>query len=291
MMLTNYQTIYHLVENAMKNFLYLILIVLFAGQTFAQNIPDPPNPPRLVNDFANVLTPEQVNQLESELTAYAQSTTTQIVIVTVSSLDGYDIADYSFRLGEKWGIGQRGKDNGVVIVFRPKTERESGRVFIAVGYGLEGIIPDAIANRIINNEMIPRFREEDIFGGLSQGVQVIMSLASKEFTAQEYIEKTSDETDKWIVGFLMFIAFLIIMGITRGRNRNFTMGNAGSGLPFWILLSMLGNSGGRNNRNWDDFTRGSGGFGGFGGGGGGFGGGFGGFGGGSFGGGGAGGSW
>ena len=271
----------------MKKFLYIILTVLFAAQAYAQGIPDPPNPPRLVNDFANVLTPEQVDSLESRLAAFARSTSTQIVIVTVPSLDGYDIADYSFRLGEKWGVGQRGKDNGVIILFRPKTDQESGRVFIATGYGLEGIIPDATANRIINNEMIPHFREGDIYGGLSQGAQVIMSLASKEFTAQEYEKRTSNDTGEWVVGFFVFIAFLIIISIaTRNRNQNLTMGNNGSGLPLWLLLSMLGRGRGGGG-NWGDFTRGSGGFGGFGGGGGGFGG----FGGGSFGGGGAGGSW
>jgi len=283
----NYPTIYHLV-NAMKKLLFIILITLFAGHVYAQGIPDPPNPPRLVNDFAGVLTPEQVDSLESKLEDFARSTTTQILIVTVSSLDGYDISDYSFQLGEKWGVGQKGKNNGVVIIFKPKTDQESGQAFIAVGYGLEGIIPDATANHIVNNEMIPHFKTGDIYGGLSQGSQVIMSLASQEFTAQEYEEKTSsgNDTGMLIPGIFVFIVFLIIIGLaTRNRSQNFTMGNAKSGFPFWILLSMLGNFGGSNNKDWGDFTHGGGGFGGSGGGG------FGGFGGGSFGGGGAGGRW
>ena len=286
----NFPTIYHLVENAMKKFLFIIILTaLFTGQAHTQSIPDPPNPPRLVNDFANVLTQEQIDSLELKLEDFERSTTTQIVIVTVPSLDGYDISDYSFKLGEKWGVGQKGKNNGVIIIFKPKTAEESGKVFIAVGYGLEGIIPDATTNRIVNNEMIPHFKENDIYGGLSQGCQIIMSLASKEFTAQEYEERNSgDDIGGVFAGFFVFIVLLIIIGIaTRNRNQNLTMGKNGSGLPLWILLSMLSNSG-NNKKNWDDFTRGSGGFGGFGGGGGG---GFGGFGGGSFGGGGAGGSW
>ena len=271
----------------MKKLFFIILIALFAGHVYAQGIPDPPNPPRLVNDFAGVLTPEQVDSLESKLEDFARSTTTQILIITVSSLNGYDISDYSFQLGDKWGVGQKGKNNGVIIIFKPKTDQESGRAFIAVGYGLEGIIPDATANHIVNNEMIPYFKTGDIYGGLSQGSQVIMSLASKEFTAQEYDEKSSgDDMGGVFAGIFVFIIFLIIIGIaTKNRGQNFTMGNAKSGLPFWMLLSMLGNSGGSNNKDWGDFTRGSGGFGGGGGGG------FGGFGGGSFGGGGAGGSW
>jgi uncharacterized protein len=285
----NYPTIYHLVENAMKKFLYLLPAIWFAVQAQAQGIPDPPNPPRLANDFANVLTSEQVNQMEAELEAFARSTSTQIIVVTIPSLDGYDIADYSFRLGEKWGVGQKGKNNGVVIVFKPKTERESGRAFVAVGYGLEGIIPDATANRIVNNEMIPHFKEGDIYGGLLQGCKVIMSLACNEFTAQEYEEKTSDGAEL-IVAVFMFVVILIVISIvTKSRNQNFTIGDSKGGLPFWILMSMLNNSGKSNSKDWDNFTRRGGGFGGFGGSSGS--GGFGGFGGGSFGGGGAGGSW
>jgi len=275
----------------MKKFLYIIiLIILSAGEVYAQGIPDPPNPPRLVNDFANVLTPEQVDSLESKLEDFARSTTTQIVIVTVSSLNGYDISDYAFQLGEKWGIGQKGKNNGVTIIYKPKTEQESGKVFIATGYGLEGIIPDATANNIVYKEMIPHFKEGDTFGGLLQGSQVIMSLASKEFTAQEYDKNVSwDAIGGMFAGIFVFFVFIIFIGVAsnaiRNRNQNLTMGKTGSSFPLWLLLSIFGNSGGRNNKDWGDFTRGSGGFGGFGGGG------FGGFGGGSFGGGGAGGSW
>jgi uncharacterized protein len=273
----------------MKKILYILPIVWFAVQAQAQSIPEPPHPPRLVNDLAHVLTAGQANRLEFELDTFARSTTTQIVVVTVPSLGGYDIADYSFKLGEKWGIGQKGKNNGVIIVFKPKTEREPGRAFVAVGYGLEGVIPDATANRIVDREMIPHFKDGDIYGGLLQGCKVIMSLAGKEFTAQEYEEK-SDEAGGLIAVFVLFIIFMIVISIaTKSRNKNFTIGDSKGSLPFWLLMSMLNNSGRSNNKDWDDFTRGSGGFRGFGGSSGG--GGFGGFGGGSFGGGGAGGSW
>lgn len=271
----------------MKKLSCILLTVWFAIQAQTQNIPDPPCPPRLVNDFARVLTAEQANRLEFDLDTFARSTTTQIVVVTVPSLGGYDIADYSFKLGEKWGAGQKGKNNGVIIVFKPKTDREPGRAFIAVGYGLEGVIPDAVANRIVDREMIPHFREGDTYGGLLQGCKIIMSLASKEFTAQEYEEKTSEDAGGAIAAFFLFIIFMIVISIvTKNRNHNFTMGDSKGSLPFWVLMAMLNNSG--KSRDWDNFTRGSGRFGGFGGNGSG---GFGGFGGGSFGGGGAGGSW
>jgi uncharacterized protein len=263
----------------MKKLSYILMTIWFALQAQSQGIPDPPNPPRLVNDFARVLTTEQANRLEFDLDTFARSAGTQIVIVTVSSLGGYDIADYSFRLGEKWGAGQKGKNNGVVIVFKPKTEREPGRAFVAVGYGLESVIPDAIANRIVDREMIPHFRDGDTYGGLLQGCKVIMSLAGKEFTAQEYKEKAAEDAGRPIAAVFLFIIFIIVISmVAKRRNHNFTMGHSQGNLPFLLLMALLnGSSGRRNSKDWDDFTRGSGGFGGFGGG--------------SFGGGGAGGSW
>jgi len=259
--------------------------------TYSQDIPDKPDPPRLVNDFANVLSQDEYTSLENELESYARSTTTQIVVVTVPSLNGYDISDYAFRLGEKWGVGQKGSNNGVVIIFKPKTDRESGKVFVAVGYGLEGVIPDAVANRlIVNNEMLPRFRENDTYGGLLAGCKVIMSLASKEFTAKEYQEKTESGAGDIIALIIILVIIMVIFSLAAGKNKNYTISSDKSSLPLWMLLSMLNS--GKSDSKWDDFNSGKGSFGGGGFSGGGFsGGGFGGFGGGSFGGGGAGGSW
>jgi len=124
----------------------------------AQDIPEPMTPPRLVNDFADILNPEEQNALEYKLRSYYDSTSTQIYVVSVNDLAGYDAGDYAFRLGEKWGVGQKGKDNGIVILIKPKIGNEKGRAYIATGYGMEEIIPDAVARRIVDNEMIPHFR-------------------------------------------------------------------------------------------------------------------------------------
>lgn len=257
----------------------LLIIALFIGlHSFAQEAPEKMS--RLVNDYAQVLSVAEENQLEAELNEFNTRTSTQIVIVTVPSLEG-DIADYAFRVGEKTGVGQKGKDNGVVIVFKPKTVDSRGEVFVAVGYGLEGIIPDAVANRdIVNNEMIPRFKRNDIYGGLQSGVNVIMALASKEYTADEYHKKASGKSAGSGVGIIVLILFAyFVISIFRGRRRYYT---SGSSLPFWLLMGGMMNSGSRHG-SWGNFSGGGGSFGG--------GGGFGGFGGGSFGGGGAGGSW
>ncbi|MDR1861175.1 MAG: TPM domain-containing protein [Bacteroidales bacterium] len=263
-----------------KLLLIWMLCWLPAAMLPAQDIPEKPDPPRLVNDLANVLSATQTQQLEDELEEYARGTSTQIVIVTVPSLNGYPIADYTFKLGEKWGVGQKGKNNGVVIVFKPKTERESGEVFVAVGYGLEGVIPDAVASRtIVRQEMLPRFREGDIFGGLNNACKVIMALAAKEFTWQEYEAQHGENSALAFLPLLLLIIVFVIVQVARRKNLDMGTKN----LAGWWLLSSLLNSGGKDS-NWDDFTHGGGGFGGNSGG-------FGGFGGGSFGGGGAGGRW
>lgn len=260
--------------------LFLLLAFGLGLTASAQDIPQRPQPQRLVNDFAGVLSTTEVNQLESELVDFNNRTTTQIVVVTVPDLNGYDKADYAFRLGELWGVGQKDTNNGVVVLFKPKTAESKGEIFVAIGYGLEGIIPDAVANRdIIDHEMIPRFKQGDIYGGLSQGVKVIMGLASQEFTAKDYHEKVNNAGAP-AAGILLFVGIIVlILSLFRRRSGYYT---GGSSLPFWLLMGSMMNSGSRHG-SWGNFSGGSGSFGG--------GGSFGGFGGGGFGGGGAGGSW
>jgi uncharacterized protein len=262
----------------MKRFLYLISLLLFTFSVFAQDIPQRPNPPRLVNDLADVLSDQEEQQLETELVQFNDQTSTQICIVTVLDLNGLEVSDFAFKLGETWGVGQKGKNNGIVIVFKPKTEGEKGKVFIAPGYGLEGVIPDAIANRIVSNEMIPRFRNGDTYGGIYAATQVLKGLAAGEFTAENYQNKKGGEKkEDSFGGIMLFVIILIVLVSIFKGGRGGGYSSRGS-LPFWLAMGLLGSG-----------NRGSGSFGGFSGGGGG--GGFGGFGGGSFGGGGAGGSW
>ncbi len=246
----------------------------------AQNIPDKPNPPRLVNDFARMLKTEEANILERKLIAFNDSTSTQIAIVIVPSLSGYDKSDYAQRLGEKWGIGARGSNNGVLILVKPKTSDSNGEVFITAGYGLEGVIPDITCAEIVDYEILPAFRNGDYFGGLSNATNTLMSLARGEFTAEQYAKPARKSKGKDIpAGVIIFIIIVIIAAISGkkgGSNKTLSSG----GLPLWLLLSMMGSGRSSHSGSWGGFS-----------GGGSSGGGFGGFGGGSFGGGGAGGSW
>lgn len=268
----------------MKSIKNIILtsLFLFSLSGMGQDIPEPLSPPRLVNDYTGILTENQFRHLERKLVSFNDSTSTQIVVILVKSLNGLTKEEFADRVGEKWGVGQKGKNNGVVVLVKPKYQNEKGDARISVAYGLEGVIPDAIAKRIVENEMIPYFKAEDYFTGIDQGTNTIMSLTSGEFTADQYTKKTGGSPVGFIVPIIIIIIIILFM---RGNSGNhYSTGSKGSSI--WtalFLASMLGNRGGSGS--WGDFRSGGGSFGGGGGGG------FGGFGGGSFGGGGAGGSW
>ncbi|MEZ5196515.1 MAG: TPM domain-containing protein [Bacteroidales bacterium] len=214
--------------------------------------------------------------------AFNDTNSTQIAIVIVNTLNGYDIVDYAQRLAQKWGIGQKKYDNGVIILLKPKTTESKGEVNIDVGYGLEPIIPDITAKRIVDNEMIPFFQNNDYFGGLNEATDVIMSLAAGHFSADEYEDSAGSGSP---LGFLVPIIVLIIIFsiVNRKRRGYYNSGGNSSSLLMAMLLGSMMSSGSRGS-SWSNFSSGSGGFGGGGRS-------FGGFGGGSFGGGGASGSW
>lgn len=251
----------------------LVLALLFGSQVQGQDIPKPMNPPRLVNDFAGLLSQSEWNALEGKLRAYHDTTSTQIYVVIVNDLLGYDISDFAIRLGEEWKVGQQGKNNGVVIVIKPKIGNERGLAFIATGYGLEAEIPDITAGRIVDQEMIPYFKQNNYLKGLDKATDVIIDLAQGLYTADEYKSKESP-----FAGIIFIVIFFVIIILSMGKHNRTNSSSLGKSVPFWIAMSMLGGSG--RGSGFGNFSSGSGSFGGFGGGGGG-----------SFGGGGAGGSW
>jgi uncharacterized protein len=190
---------------------------------------------------------------------------------------GYPASMLAPMIGEQWGVGQQGKDNGIIIL----ADMQDRDVFIATGYGNEEYVTDMVAGQIVRNEILPNFKNGDYYAGIDAATDVLISLLEGKFTAEEYRKQSSGGGAGSIGGIIfMIILFSILFG---GRRRSTGMGR--SNLPLWLALGML--SGGRSSGSWGNFSSGSGGFGG---GGGGFGG-FSGGGGGSFGGGGAGGSW
>ena len=258
----------------------LIACLLFSISAVAQvenAVPQRPSPPRLYNDFTkgrNFLTTEQASYLEGKLVAYNDSTSSQVTIVIVEDLKGYEANEYATALGRKWGVGGQQFNNGVVVLISTGGGDGNRDAYIATGYGLEGVIPDVTAKHILENELIPDFREGNYYSGLNKTVDAIIKAAAGEYKAPEGYGKRRGLSPGKI--------FLLVIII-------------------WIILGIVGRGGGKgggyaSRRGYRGFwgpTLG-GGLGGFGGGGwsgGGGGGGFGGFGGGSFGGGGAGGKW
>ncbi len=259
---------------------FLIIFFTLTGGVLSQDYPERPAPPRLINDLAGVLDKQAAAQLENELVSFAQQTSTQIAVVTIPDMGGYDASSYAFQLAEKWGIGQGDKDNGILMLIQPKTNGVRGEAFIATGYGLEGVVPDAVANRIVDNEMIPYFKQNNYAGGVKAGADVLMEITRGEYTAEGYMEQSGRSGG--IFGGLGMIIIILIFFVTAIRGQKSRHSSVGHSLPFWMLLATMGSGNRTHSGSYGNFSSGSGSFGG---------GGFGGFGGGSFGGGGAGGSW
>ena len=266
--------------NSYKKIFFLPVFLLWTITLAAQDIPERPDPPRLVNDYAGILTADEAARLEQKLVTFNDSTSTQIVIVTVKSLNGYDKKDFAQRLGQKWGVGQKGKNNGLVIVVKPKYANEKGEASIQTGYGLEGVLPDITCKQIVDNEMIPKFAQGDYYGGISAGIAMVMSITKGEFTAEQYGKRAKQEKP---YGILVPIIILMVLVFWIRMNRGGTH-SVGKHIPFWTSLFLLSSMGRGGSGSRGNFQSGGGSFGGGGGG-------FGGFGGGGFGGGGAGGSW
>ena len=196
---------------------YILVLLCLMTAVLSYAIPSRPDPQRLVNDLAQVFTSDQVSRLENTLVAFDDSTSNQIVVVTVKDLEGYDPSEYATRIGLDWGVGSAQFNNGIVLLVKPKTYDSAGQVFIAVGYGLEGAIPDAYAKRIIENELIPNFRLNDYYAGVEAACDVLMKLASGEISEPRGEEE--DDALLEIIATLLFIGLLIfIFIIAVGQN-------------------------------------------------------------------------
>ena len=284
---------YHIRNNVLRSFtarmmMLMAVVVLTVGALRAQTadpIPDAPNPPRLVNDYASIFSAQQVALMEDSLEIFARKTSNRIAVVTMADLQGLEPMEMAYGIGKKWGVGDKEHNAGVVILVKPKTAESRGEVFIATGYGVEGVLTDAFCSDIVRNEMIPHFRNNDYYGGVEAALRVIKPAMAGEFSHEQYLESGEDDALAAVMALVLvlivFFAFVSIINDKHKDDNNNGNGNGGTfggGGPIIFLPGMGRRSTG-------------GGFGGGFGGGGFGGGGFGGFGGGSFGGGGAGGSW
>ncbi|HEY4248844.1 MAG TPA: TPM domain-containing protein [Lacunisphaera sp.] len=249
--------------------LVLLVALAVSGTTLGAAERIPPAPARYFNDYAGVVSPAVVRELDGKLEQFEKDSSNQLLVAIYPKMESdSSVEDYTVRVAQSWRVGQKKKDNGAVLfVFM-----QEHQVYIQVGYGLEAVLPDATAKRIIENEIVPRFRQKDVDGGMKAAVAAMIAATKGEYKGNGRINEASQPhlfSDQW--GLVALFVFLILLSsFARRRNRRgFVIGGTRGG--WWIPPS----GGGGNNGGWSS-----------GGGGGGFSGG-----GGSFGGGGAGGKW
>lgn len=255
------------------------LFLLWGLVSWAQfEIPEKPAEETSVYDYISLLNTVEKSSLEQKLIRYADSTSTQIVVAIIFSTEGENINFLGANWAQEWGIGQADKDNGVFILLA----RDDRRIGINTGYGVEEFLTDALSKRIIENVIIPEFRNGDYYSGLDKGADAIFAALKGEFREERSFNDGPSQFPFEI--FLPFIIFVILMIIFASRNRRGGgRGGRKKGLDLWdiIILSNMGRGGYRGSSGKGSFGGGSFGGGGFSGG----------FGGGGFGGGGASGGW
>jgi uncharacterized protein len=261
-----------------KNFLlFFILPLLLFGQLYGQIVPEkylPKKPSNydefiLVRDEANMLSRDQRQALEKELRDFQNTTSNQILVVTVETLNGYQPYEVATEIIEKWGVGGAKNDNGVVLLIsNGKKEENRRKVFIGTGRGLEGAITDGIAGTIVRNEITPSLKANDYFGGIVKGVKALQAAAKKEYNVKNTPTNLGSGIPLWAI----LIMLLVVLFIFSRMRRNVMKGGYGSRRGyrnvgpdiFWFpgMGGMGGGGGGGNSGGGFDMPD----FGGFGGG-------------------------
>lgn len=241
-----------------------VFCLSFLATTASYGQPAPMKPARLVNDYASLFTPEQTRVLEDSLVAFDRATSTQIAVVTLSDLGNMTPNEMATAIIEKWGVGRAGKDNGIVILIKPRNEHGRGEVYIGTGRGAEGALPDGKATRIIDKYMIPSLKNGDYFTAVYDGSAVIRSVLRGEFDAEKDDPSVVGSILSLVFG-LVFVIFIIISIGKSAKNGgdDGSSGSSGGGSGPIILGGLGGFCGSRGGGG----GFGGGGFGGFGGGG------------------------
>ncbi|RFM25734.1 TPM domain-containing protein [Deminuibacter soli] len=189
----------------MKYIFSLVLLVLMAGSICAQEVLPKPHPIRFVTDAAHVLSGDELNMLENMLRAVNDTSTNELVIVTIPTLQGAPIEDYTLKLFRSWGIGKKDKNNGILIF----AAINDHKMRIEVGLGLEGALPDITARQILDNEMRPAFREGNYYAGFNNAVNAVIQSIAGEYTPSVQTEAASTDNDN--IGLRVFVVICIIV--------------------------------------------------------------------------------
>jgi len=252
-----------------RSLLIVLITSIFMLNVSAQDFPAAPK--RLVSDYTNTLNSMQVQALEDKLLTFEDSTSTQIAVVVMNTTGDYDIADYAVRLAQKWGVGNKKYNNGIMLL----VALGDRAVTIQTGYGLEGAVPDAIAYRIIENEIKPAFKQGDYYTGLDKATNALIAYSKGEYKNEGRDQQTPAGGGNLLKIIIFIVVVIVILAASKGGGGNNNkgggrvIGGKGSNDLFWwtLLNGALGGGGRSSGGGFGDSGGGFGGFGGFGGGG------------------------
>ena len=225
-------------------------LLLILGQAKPCNALQVPTLRGRVNDLAGLLSQEQSARLEEQLAQFEQQTGHQVAVLTIPTLEGNALEDFSIKVADAWKIGQKGFDNGVILL----VARDDRKLRMEVGYGLEGALPDAIASRIINEVIVPRFRETDYGGGIESGITAIMQAIRGESLPEpsRKSQRAPHADSVSMISVLLFVALIALLtGITQPSNGRAAMAGAISsgifglptmavGMTLWLSAIFIG---------------------------------------------------
>ena len=252
----------HLIVRTLTIFIGILLLSIFCLQaqtTYHKGIPDLPATPRLVNDFAGMLTPEEVNLLETKLLNFEKTSSNEVTIVTVTDLDDLEVSEFALELGRKWDIGKEKKKNGVLLL----DSKNDRKINISPGYGLSGVLPDITCGRIIREYIKPNFKNQAYYKGFDEATTAIISATQGEFSNDELKPKKTSGVFTFLK-IIVIIIVIILYFFFRRNSRNIYVSRRG------YRYNDGGSWGGFGGFGGGGSDSGGGGFGGFGGGGGGF---------------------
>ncbi len=227
--LKNYSSKSKLNKSKLKKGLFFAFFLVFFANAFALDVPALKG---RVNDYANVISKNDEQQINEYLTNVENQTGIQIAVLTIPSLKGEDIAAYVVKVAEKWKLGQKGEDNGALLLVAME-ERE---LRIEVGYGLEGLLTDAKCGLIIRNVIIPEFKDGDYSGGIKKGVMNIGGIAcgDTEIVDKKVLNEEDEDSGAGLVFMIIWMIFIFVIITSKG------------GIFKWIFLSNVSRNIGRN---------------------------------------------
>ncbi len=237
---------------ALKKVVFLFLLFILFSTIAALALEVPVRPEGRVTDRTGTLSRREVAALDQKLEAFEKETTNQIAVLLIPSLQGDSLEDFSIRLAEKWKIGQKGKNNGAILL-AVKNEK---KLRIEVGYGLEGALPDAVAGSIIRNEIGPQFKEGRFYAGIEAGLNAIMAATKGEYRPVKKGPQRSQGLPLWVPLLLILIVGSVMVMSAVGRKRHYHSGGSGgwsTGGGYWGGGGSFGDSGGGFSGGGGDF--------------------------------------